>query len=574
MRATKLIAPTLRESPADAEVISHQLMLRAGMIRKIATGIYDYLPLGHRVIQKVSQIVREEMDRAGAQELLLPAAVPAELWKESGRWELYGKDLLRFKDRKDAEFCIGPTHEEVVTDIARAALRSYRDLPVNLYQIQTKFRDEIRPRFGLMRGREFIMKDAYSFHDSEESLDAEYKNMYETYCRIFDRCGLKYKVVEADSGNIGGSVSQEFMVLAPTGEDALLSCGACNYSANREAARVKRIIEEKHAEKTAEKMKKIATPGQRTIDEVSAFLKISPKQMIKTLVYWFRKDEKEHIVVVLVRGDHQLNELKLRNYLGADWVALAEDQKIEEVTGAPVGFAGPVGLKKGTRVIADLDVENVGDGVTGANEKDQHIVHVVPGRDFQITEKADIIQAEAGAHCPKCDKGILEEIRGIEVGHVFKLGTKYSKAMQATFLNKDGKAQPFIMGCYGIGVGRTAAAAIEQNNDDKGICWPLSLAPYQLVIVPVNYADPAMRDTAERLYKEAQEAGIETVLDDREDRLGVKLNDADLIGYPLRIVVGAKTLAEGKVELKQRTAADVQKIEIGSVIEQIKKIIR
>ncbi len=570
MKASKLIAPTLREVPSEAEVISHQLMLRAGMIRKVAAGIYDYLPLGYRTIQKVSQIIREELNRAGAQELLMPAAIPAELWQESGRWQQYGKELLRFKDRKNAEFCIGPTHEEVITDIARGALKSYRDMPVNLYQIQTKFRDEVRPRFGLMRGREFIMKDAYSFHDSEESLDAEYKNMYDTYCRIFERCGLKYKVVEADSGNIGGSVSQEFMVLAPTGEDALLSCNSCSYSANQEAAKVKRVVDAERAAKTNEVLKKVSTPAQRTIEEVSAFLKVSPKQMIKTLIYWYLKDEKEQIVIALVRGDEQLHELKLKNYLGADWVALAEDQKIEEVTGAPVGFAGPVGLKTPVRIVCDLDIEFIGNGVTGANAKDMHLVHVVPGRDFEIKEKADIVQAKAGAHCPKCDTGILEEIRGIEVGHIFKLGTKYSSAMQATFLNKDGKAQPFIMGCYGIGVGRTAAAAIEQHNDQYGIRWPKALAPYQLVIVPVNYSDQAMHDAADKLYAEALAAGIEVVLDDRNDRLGVKLNDADLIGYPVRIVVGAKTLAEGKVELKLRTAAEVQKVDITSAIAQVK----
>ncbi|MFC1517182.1 proline--tRNA ligase [Candidatus Margulisiibacteriota bacterium] len=574
MRFSKLIAPTLREVPADAEVISHKLMLRSGMIRKIAAGIYDYLPLGYKVIQKVAQIIREEMDRAGAQELLLPAIVPCELWEESGRWHAYGKELLRLNDRKEGQFCIGPTHEEVITEIVRGSVRSYRELPINLYQIQTKFRDEIRPRFGLMRAREFIMKDAYSFHETEESLEQEYKNMYDTYCRIFERCGLKYKVVEADPGNIGGSASQEFMVLAPTGEDALLSCNKCAYSANREAAQAKRTIDKSNtAEKTQDKFKQVATPEQRTIEEVSAFLKVEPKQMIKTLVYWYRKGGKEDVVLVLIRGDHQINELKLKNYLDAEWVTLAEDKKVEEVTGAPVGFAGPVKFKGKANIIADLDVEYIKDGVTGANEKDAHLIHVVPGRDFKIKEKADLIQAEAGAACPKCKDGELEEIRGIEVGHIFKLGTKYSKSMKATFLNSKGKQQPYIMGCYGIGVGRTAAAAIEQHNDDKGIIWPMALAPYQLVIVPVNSADKAQKDAGEKLYQDALKAGIAVVIDDREDRLGVKLNDADLIGYPLRIVVGAKNLAEGNVELKERTAKDIKKVKLETAIAAVKDLI-
>jgi prolyl-tRNA synthetase len=574
MRFSKLIAPTLREVPTDAEIISHQLMLRAGMIRKVASGIYDYLPLGYRVIQKVSQIVREEMDRAGAQELLMPAVVPSELWKESGRWGLYGKELLRLKDRKDAEFCIGPTHEEVITDIVRGTVRSYRELPINLYQIQTKFRDEVRPRFGLMRGREFIMKDAYSFHEDQASLDNEYKNMYDTYCRIFERCGLKYKVVEADSGNIGGSESNEFMVLAPNGEDALLSCNSCSYSANSEAAMTKRHIAgndpNSPVKDNVPKYEKTATPEQRSIEEVSAFLKVEQKQMIKTLVYWFSIAEKEDVVIVLLRGDHQLNELKLKSYLKADWVGLAEDQKVEEVTGAPTGFAGPIGLKGEVRIVADLDVEKIVNGVTGANEKDMHLIHVVPGRDFEIPEQGDLIQAEAGDPCPKCGKE-LAEIRGIEVGHIFKLGNKYSESMKATYLDKDGKEKTMIMGCYGIGVGRTAAAAIEQHNDEKGICWPEALAPYQLVIVPVNSKNEELSSIGEKLYQEARALGIEVVLDDRGDRLGVKLNDADLIGYPWRIVIGPKNVANGEVELKKRTDEEAKLVKLAEVIKTVKE---
>lgn len=567
MRISKLLMPTLRENPADAEVISHILMTRAGMINKIAAGIYDYLPFGYRVIRKVENIVREEMDRAGAQEVLLPFAVPAELWQESGRWQKYGKELLRFKDRKDMEFCLGPTHEEVITDIARKFISSYKQLPLNLYQIQGKFRDEVRPRFGLMRGREFIMKDAYSFHDSEDSLDQEYKNMYAAYCRIFERCGLKYKVVEADSGAIGGSVSQEFMVLADNGEDALLSCTACNYSSNVEAARSTRDKASTLA--TKEAVQEVPTPGQKTIDEVSAFLKASPKQMIKTLVYWFNKLDlatgtvTEDVVLVLLRGDRQINEIKLKNHLNADIVLLADDALVAKTLGVEPGYCGPVGVKN-KRIVADLDIEQITDGITGANKSDHHLIHVVPGRDFTVTEYADIRTAEAGDSCPKC-QGKLEAIRGIEVGHIFKLGTKYSQAMNANYLDKDGKQKPFIMGCYGIGVGRTAAAAIEQHFDQQGIVWPMALAPYQCVVIPANIKDPEQNSTAEKLYTALKEAGVEVLLDDRDERIGVKLKDMELIGIGSRIVVG-KTLAEGKVEFRLRSATENQMISVAEIV--------
>ncbi len=472
MYLSKMLSPTLREDPAEAEVVSHKLMLRAGLIRKVAAGIYNYLPMGWRILRKVENIVREEMNRAGALELLMPAAVPAELWQESGRWEKYGKELLRFQDRKEANFCIGPTHEEVITDIARNNLNSYKQLPMNLYQIQTKFRDEIRPRFGLMRAREFIMKDAYSFHADEASLDKEYKSMFDTYCRIFERCGLKFKAVTADSGNIGGSVSQEFMVLAATGEDALLSCDKCDYSANLEVAG--NYVTEQNINYTKENTQEISTPGQKSIEEVSGFLKAKPEQMIKTLVYWYKTGEKEDRVVVLIRGDRQVNETKLKNQLGADWVALAEDAVVQKALGVETGFCGPVGIKQ-LRIIADQEIKNIADGITGANKKDYHLIHVVPGRDFELKETADLVITVPESICPKCKQGKLKEIRGIEVGHVFKLGTKYSEKMKANFLDKDGKQKPFIMGCYGIGIGRTAAAAIEQNNDDHGIVWPLAL---------------------------------------------------------------------------------------------------
>jgi prolyl-tRNA synthetase len=568
MKISKLLMPTLRETPADAEVISHILMSRAGMISKVAAGIYNYLPFGYRVIRKVENIIREEMNRAGAQEVLMPFAVPAELWQESGRWQKYGKELLRFKDRKDADFCLGPTHEEVITTIAKQFINSYKQLPQNLYQIQGKFRDETRPRFGLMRGREFIMKDAYSFHDTEESLDQEYKKMYATYCRIFERCGLKYKVVEADSGNIGGSVSQEFMVLAENGEDALLSCNLCSYSSNVEAAKSK--IEKAIEPKTSEKIKEVHTPGQKGIDDVAAFLKASPRQMIKTLVFYTKKDDAEAYVVVLIRGDRQVNEIKLKNYLGVDVVLPAEDAAVHKVMGVEPGYCGPVGIKQ--RIIADFEIEQITDGITGANKADYHIIHVVPGRDFELKEVADLRTAVAGDTCPKC-AGKLESIHGIEVGHIFKLGTKYSTAMNATFLDRDGKPKPFIMGCYGIGVGRTAASAIEQHFDQNGIVWPMALAPYHCVVIPANAADPQQIAAAEKIYQGLLDKDIEVLLDDRDERIGVKLKDQELIGIPTRIVVG-KSLAEGKIEFRLRSEKDNQMVAVDAAVDHALQAIR
>lgn len=567
MRISKLLLPTLREIPSDAEVISHKLMLRAGLIQKVAVGIYNYLPAGYRVIRKVENIIRTEMNRAGAQEVLMPFAVPAELWQESGRWEKYGKELLRFQDRKGADYCLGPTHEEVITSIARAYVHSYKQLPVNLYQIQDKFRDEIRPRFGLMRGREFIMKDAYSFHDSLESLDAEYQNMHAAYCRIFEACGLAYKVVEADSGNIGGSSSQEFMVLAENGEDALLSCTACSYSANVEAA-VSTPLDSHKSAPTKETIKEIATPGKRTIEEVSAFLKIEPASLIKTLVYYYKITDKENYVVVLLRGDHQINEVKLKNYLGADIILLAEDEQVKKITGTEPGFCGPVGLKN-VRIIMDEQVKNIGDGVTGANKKDMHLQHVVPARDFKTDETADLRLAEAGDKCPRCGKP-LEAIRGIEVGHIFKLGDKYSKAMNAVYLDQQGKNQPFIMGCYGIGVGRTAAAAIEQHFDDNGIVWPKSIAPYHCVVIPANNKEPEQVAAAEKIYQELLDAGIEVLLDDREERIGVKLKDMELIGITSRVVAG-KALSSGQVEFRLRNSAETELLDLADAAQNVIK---
>ncbi len=547
MRYSQYFLNTVRETPADAEVVSHKLMIRAGMIKKVAAGIYNYLPFGLRAIRKVEQIVREEMNRAGAIELLMPSVTPAELWQESGRWRQYGKELLRFKDRKEAEFCLGPTHEEVVTDIVRREVKSYRQLPLNLYQIQTKFRDEIRPRFGLMRGREFIMKDAYSFDLDDAGADAAYEKMYQAYRRIFKRCGLKFRAVEADSGAIGGSFSHEFMVLADSGEDAIVSCDSCEYAANVEKAE---LSFDGTTPAPSEELGRVQTPDQKSIAEVAAFLKVGPDRLVKTLIV---ETDRGELVAALVRGDRELNLVKLGNVLDCDWVELADDAKVLAATGGPAGFAGPVGLK--IPIYADLEIQGMADFVVGANEKDVHLTGVNLGRDFDVTRFADLRQAEAGDPCPRCG-GRLETWRGIEVGHVFKLGTKYSESMNATVLDEQGQERTLIMGCYGIGIGRTVAAAIEQNHDDNGIIWPMPIAPFQVLITLVNPKDDAVRSAGEALYDELQKRGIEVLLDDRDERPGSKFKDADLIGIPLRVTVGARALAEGNLELQQRRSGE------------------
>ncbi len=568
MRYSRAFIPTTREDPAEAEVVSHRLMLRAGMIRKVAAGIYNLLPLGFRAMKKVEGIVREEMDRAGAQEVLMPFVVPAELWKESGRWDVYGKELLRIKDRHDRDFCLGPTHEEVVTDMVRREVRSYRQLPLNIYQIQIKFRDEIRPRFGLMRGREFIMKDAYSFHVDEADAEREYRNMFDTYSRIFERCGLGFRAVEAETGAIGGSFSHEFMVLADTGEDQIVSCSSCGYAANLERAECRQTgYAIKQGNERQLPLKKVSTPQIRTVEEVSAFLKVTPERLIKTIVCETDRGE----VVALIRGDHELNEAKLKRFLGCEWVILAEEDTVKRVTGAPVGFAGPVGLK--ARIIADHAIAGIVNGVTGANKEDFHFVNVNPDRDFKVETYADLRMASEDDGCPRCDEGRLSLFRGIEVGHVFKLGTKYSKAMGANFLNEKGEELPMIMGCYGIGIGRTVAAAIEQNHDDKGIIWPLPIAPYQVYILPVNIKDAHISEVAGMLYKGFSDCGIETIIDDRDERAGVKFNDADITGIPLRITVGSR-VKEGKVELKRRDSQEVELIDIDGVVEVVKERVK
>lgn len=565
MRWSKTLIPTLKEDPADAEVVSHKLLVRAGFIRQISRGIYDYFPLALKVIRKIEDIVREEMDRAGAQELLLPIASPAELWQESGRWELYGKELVRFKDRHDRDFCLGPTHEEIVTDLVRRAIRSYRELPLNLYQIQTKFRDEVRPRFGLMRGREFIMKDAYSFHTDIEDCRREYDNMFQTYKRIFSRCGLQYRPVEADTGAIGGSLSHEFQVLAQSGEDAIVGCSHCDYAANVEKAEVRpgRPAARDLTEQAPE-LQKVATPGKKSVAEVAEYLKLPANRFIKTLVY--QVDGKE-LVAVLLRGDHDLNPVKLQAALGCREATLADEAAVEAATGVVPGYLGPMGL--GLRTLADLSVQSMRGAVTGANESDAHYIEVDQERDFTPSTFMDLRMAVAGDACPRCEKGTLEAHRGIEVGQVFYLGKKYSEALGATYLDAEGRERAIEMGCYGIGISRLVAACVEQNHDGNGIIWPLSIAPFQVLLLPINYKDEATCDAADRLYQELQRRGIEVLLDDRDERPGVKFKDGDLIGIPLRITIGAKGLEKGTLELRWRRDAKTVEIPVMTAAQTI-----
>jgi len=548
MRTTQLYAPTLRETPAEAEVISHQLMLRAGMLRKAAGGIYTYLPLALRVLKKIEAIVREEMDAKGGQELLMPIIQPAEMWLETGRWDVYGDEMFRVKDRHKRDFCLGPTHEEMITTLVRTDVKSYRQLPLMLYQIQNKYRDEIRPRFGLMRGREFIMKDLYSFDRDAAGLDVSYNKMYEAYSRIFSRCGLVFRAVEADAGAIGGSGTHEFMVIADSGEASIVFCPACEYAANVEKAAT---ITEPPSGEAPQAMQEVATPGAKTIAEVAAFLQVAARQTIKAVAY----ETDKGLVMALVRGDHEVNEIKVQNAIAGLNMALASDEAIA-ATGSVAGFLGPVGAK-GWTVIADLAVMNMVNAVVGANRSDLHLLNVQPGRDFQPHDVVDIRLVQEGDACPQCSVP-LQAARGIEVGQVFKLFTKYSEALKATFLDENGREQPMVMGCYGIGVSRTMAAAIEQNYDADGIIWPVSIAPFQVAVIPVNPKDQTQITTAEQVYETLCQAGVEAVLDDRAERPGVKFKDADLIGYPLRIVIGPKTLQEGVLEVKARRTGEVR----------------
>jgi len=567
MRYSELFLPTGREVPSDAELASHQLMIRAGMIRKLTSGIYSYLPMGYRVIRKVEQIVREEMNRAGAQELFMPMVQPAELWQESGRWVHYGRELLRFRDRHEREYCLGPTHEEVITDLVRNEIKTYRQLPRNLYQIQTKFRDEIRPRFGVMRCREFAMKDAYSFDANEAGAEESYRKMFEAYGRIFRRCGLDFRAVEADSGSIGGSYSHEFMVMADSGEDAVVFCTACDYAANLEKAEIAPPEKTPSVDEARLPLEEVHTPGVRTIEEVCAFLSVTPQEVVKTLT--FNADGKP--AAILVRGDHDVNEIKVKNVLGCDELELAMDDMILDVTGSPRGFAGAVGIR--ARVIADYSLINMTHCVMGANREDYHLKNASPERDFSVSAYADLRVVRAGDPCPRCAAPV-RMARGIEVGHVFKLGTKYSRSMRAVYLDAAGKEQTMVMGCYGIGIGRTVAAAIEQSHDDQGIVWPMTLAPYAVIITPVNSNEETLARASESLYQALSARGVEVLLDDRDERAGVKFKDADLIGIPLRITVGPKKLAEGRVELRIRRTGEVRMLPLGEAVDGVSDLIR
>ena len=552
----------MRQDPGEAEVISHRLMLRAGMIRRVAAGIYSYLPLGLRVIRKIETIVREEMNKAGAQELLLPILAPAELWIETDRWDFYGKELVRLQDRHERDFCLGPTHEEVITDLFRREVRSYRQLPLTFYQIQTKFRDEIRPRFGLMRGREFIMKDAYSFDQDETSAQLNYQRMYDAYCRIFSRTGLQFRPVEADTGLIGGISSHEFMVLANTGEELVVFDPDSSYAANVERAEVG-PPQPKNPE-AQKPLEKVSTPQAKSVEEVSALLKVPSSQIVKTLLYQTGNDE---ITAVLFRGGHQANEIKIKRYLGLHDLTLASPELVGKITNAPVGFVGPVGLS-GVRILADHAVSALTNFIVGGNEPDFHFMNVNATRDFSIDDIGDFRQAQAGDPSPQSGSP-LQTARGIEVGHVFMLGTKYSEKMGATFLDAEGQSHPAIMGCYGIGIGRTAAAAIEQNHDEKGICWPMPIAPFQAQILPVTSSE-AVHLASEQLYDELSQQNIEVLLDDRNERGGVKFNDADMIGTPYHIIIGDKGLANNTLEIKDRKTGEKVLLPPNQVADWIK----
>ena len=561
MLFSKMFIPTVKEDPKEAEVASHRLMLRAGFIRRLASGVYTWLPLGLKSLRKVEQIIREEMNKKGAQEILMPAVQPKELWVESTRWEKYGKELLRFVDRNNRELCLGPTHEEVVTDLVRREVKSYKDLPVNLYQIQNKFRDEIRPRFGIMRSREFSMKDAYSFDADEPAAEKSYGEMYDAYVSIFERCGFKFRVVEADTGQIGGSFSHEFMVLADTGEDIIISCDACGYAANLERAEVG-IAGEAPAGPKIGLHKRVPTPDQRKIDEVSKFLGITPDRLLKTIIY----NTDQGVIGVLVRGDREINDTKLKNLLKLDELELADERTIEEMTGGPLGFSGPIGLK--IPLYADMDLKFMENFVIGGNERDVHVVDANLG-DFAVKGFYDVKVAVAGDKCPRCDTGKLVATRGIEVGHIFKLGLKYSQAMNATFLDSEGKEQFMIMGCYGIGVGRTVAAAIEQGNDENGMILPIPIAPFEVDVLPVNTTHAESMDVARAIYDELLGKGIDVIMDDRDERPGVKFKDCDLIGIPLRVTIGERGLKDGIVEIKKRESKEFEKVPVAEAAGRI-----
>ena len=573
MKASQTFLATLKEAPADAEVVSHQLMVRAGLIRKLSAGIYNYLPLGLKVIRKVENIIREEMNRAGAIELLMPIVQPAELWQETGRWEKMGPELLRIKDRHERDFLIQPTSEEVITDLARTEIKSYKQLPVNFYQIQTKFRDERRPRFGIMRGREFSMKDAYSFDRDVEGLKRSYALMFDAYVRIFQRMGLRFRAVAADNGAIGGSGSQEFHVIADTGEDAIVYCPNSDYAANLEAAESLALIAKRAVPK--ETIQKVSTPEQKRCEDVAQFLKVPLTQTVKSLVLAVDQDSgPAKLFMLLLRGDHELNEIKVNKVPGLAAFRFASDEEIKTACHSPVGYLGPVGLSPAIQVLADRTVGNMCDFVCGANEAGYHLTGVNWGRDLPEPVVADIRNAVVGDPSPD-GKGALEICRGIEVGHVFQLGTRYSEAMKCTYLDENGKSQPMVMGCYGIGVTRLLGAAIEQGHDEKGILWPISMAPFELVICPVGYDKSEMvRQAADELHHQLENAGIDVVLDDRGERPGAMFADWELIGVPYRLVIGERSLKEGNVEFQGRGESTAQLVPVNEITEKAIAIIR
>ncbi|TDL89604.1 proline--tRNA ligase [Vibrio vulnificus] len=565
MKQSMTLIPTLREVPADAEIKSHQLLLRAGFMRQNSSGVYSFMPLGKKVLQKVEAIVREELENAGAVELLMPALQQAEFWQESGRWYTYGPELMRLKDRNNREFALGATHEEVITSLVRDEVKSYKRLPLTVYQIQTKFRDEKRPRFGLLRGREFIMKDAYSFHANQESLDAVYENLYAAYSNIFSRCGLNFRAVIADSGAMGGKDTHEFMVLSEIGEDTIAYSDTSDYAANIEMAPVNVKYEKSSEEQIA--LEKIHTPGQKSIEDVASFLNTDAAKLIKSLL--FKVDEK--YVLVLVRGDHEVNDIKLKNFYNASIVDLVDPNETKEVLGCTIGSLGPINVTSEVEVIADLAVEAMVNGVCGANEEDHHYVNVNPARDFNVANYIDLRFIQEGDPSPD-GNGKIKFAKGIEVGHVFKLGTKYSEAMNATFLDENGRSQPMIMGCYGIGVSRTLAAVAEQFNDEKGLVWPENLAPYQVHLIPINMKDEAQAALAEDLYKDLKAQGMEVLMDDRQERAGVKFADSDLIGLPVRVTVGKKA-SDGIVEVKIRKTGEVLELERTELTQKLHEIL-
>ncbi len=569
MRVSQLFNRTIKEDPADIEIVSHSLLIRSGMIRKSASGIFSYLPLGWRVINKINNIIREEMNRSGCQEVMLPILQSKELWEESGRWDIYGKELIRLHDRHGKEYCLSPTHEEVITNLVKNEINSYKDLPLNLYQIQNKYRDEVRPRFGLIRSREFLMKDGYSFNLDDISLEETYLEMYEAYKRIFTRCGLNYRVVEADSGAIGGSSSHEFMVLAENGEAGIVYCNKCEYAANMELAKHQKRI---YKENQIEELKKVKTPDKKSIQEVSDFLKIESSLMMKTMIYKALYNDYESLIAVVLRGNREVNPVKLKNATGALEIKLAANEEIEEKTNLPVGFIGPIGLN-GMDIFVDEEIMDIKAGVTGGMAKDIHLTGVNPQRDFPSNIiVGDFHNVDATDSCPECGSG-LDLRRGIEVGQVFKLGTRYSEKFDCKYRAENGTEQLVSMGCYGIGIGRTMAASIEQNHDKNGIIWPKGIAPYHVIIIPVNIKDENIRNTAEELYKNLLKENIEVIIDDTEDSAGIKFVNSDLIGYPIKIVVGKKTVENRTVDFKIRATGEEIIVPLKEAVAKIKRIL-